>query len=259
MKTPRVFLRYVFARLPRSLRNSLRWTRWSWRWARWKLLAHRGYPNPSLFINEGELRPQYRRALCYLQEKMGAENVGDYLEFGVSHGTSLLLMHNELLRAKLNHVRLFGFDSFAGLPHDEEGEWEAGRFMADYEDVVQSLDTHRVDWKRVALVKGFFGDTLTDALKAKHDLGKVSLIMIDCDLYSSTKEALDFCGPLILDEAVIFFDDWNPLAKVNKGEKRAFDEFLRENPEFEAVATDVYSYTPGDLCGKVFRVSRTRA
>jgi len=190
---------------------------------------------------------------------MGAENIGDYLEFGVCYGTSLLLMCDELLRAELNHPRFFGFDSSARLPHDVEGEWAAGRFLAHYEDVVDSLDNHGVDWNRVALVRGFCCDTLNEALIAKYNLRKVSLIMIDCDLYSSAKEALDFCGPLILDEAVLFFDDWIPLAKVNKGEKRAFDEFLREHPEFEAVETSVFSYSPDDLCGKVFRVSRVRS
>jgi len=124
MTTPRESLQIVFSRLPRWLRNSLRRTRWWLRWAKWRLLAHRGYPNPSLFINEGELLPQFREALRYLQEKMGAENIGDFLEFGVCQGTSLGLMYDELLDAGLNHVRLFGFDSFAGLPHDVEGEWE---------------------------------------------------------------------------------------------------------------------------------------
>lgn len=259
MTAPREFLQIVFSRLPRWLRSSLRRTRWWLRWARWKLLAHRGYPNPSLFINEGELLPQFREALRYLQEKLGAENTGDFLEFGVCQGTSLGLMYDELLDAGLNHVRLFGFDSFAGLPHDVEGEWEEGRFLAHYEDVVDSLDQQGIDWKRVSLVKGFYEDTLTEELIAELGLHKVSLIMIDCDLYSSAKEALDFCRPLILDEAVVFFDDWNPLAKANKGEKRAFDEFLQEHPEFEAVAMGVYDYTPGDQCGKVFRVSRARA
>ena len=81
--------------------------------------------------------------------------------------------------------------------------------------------------------------------------------MVDCDLYSSAKEALTFCGPLLTDPAIIFFDDWNPLAKENKGEKRAFDEFLHENPHVKADELGDYSWKPGDLHGKVFRLSRT--
>lgn len=255
----REFSLRVYLHLPRFLRTLLKRARFWLQWARWKLLDSRTSPEPGLLVNESELRPQYRSALLYLQEKMGTENIGDYLEFGVCHGTTLSIMYDELLRAEINHVRIFGFDSFDGLPEDDEGEWKKGAFRSELDDVVRSLDSHGIDWGRVTLVKGFFSDTLTDTLIAKHDLRKVSLIMIDCDMYSSTKEALEFCGPLILDEAVIVFDDWNPSAKYNKGEKRAFDEFLGANPELEAVETGVYSYLPGDLHGKVFRVSRTRA
>jgi len=57
--------------------------------------------------------------------------------------------------------------------------------------------------------------------------------MIDCDLYSSAKQALDFCAPLIVGQTIIFFDDWGggtSLDKENLGEKRAFLEFLQANP-----------------------------
>jgi hypothetical protein len=196
--------------------------------------------------------------LNYLQKKVGKENIGDYLEFGVYYGASLLIMYDELLQAGLTDVRLFGFVSFAGLPPDNEGLWKTGIFSADYEDVVQSLNNHLVDWTRVKLVKGFYSDTLTCELITQYNIRKASVIMIDCDIYSSAKESLDFCGPLILDEAVIIFDDWNPLAKINKGEKRAFEEFLQENPNIKAVETGNYSFHPGDMHGKVFKISRTR-
>jgi len=222
----------------------------------WKFL---GYPDPRRLINERELRPCYRQALKYLQKKIGKENIGDYFEFGVCHGTSLLIMYDELLHARLANVRLFGFDSFAGLPPDNEGMWKTGWYSADYDDVVQSLNNHPVDWTRVQLVKGFFSETLTGKLIAQHNIRKASIIMIDCDMYSSAKESLDFCGSLILDEAVIIFDDWNPLAQQNRGEKRAFEEFLQENPDIKAVEIGSYSYNPGDMHGKVFRVSRMRA
>jgi hypothetical protein len=229
------------------------------KWVGWKLSPRPwGYPLPSGgLVNETELRPHYRNALQSLLETHGPEGIGDYVEFGVYRGNSLLLMYDELLRAGLDHVRLFGFDSFAGLPSDDEGFWEEGSFSADYERVVRALNQRRVDQRRVALVKGFFSDTLNDEFLAKHNLRRVSIVMIDCDLYSSAKQALDFCRPLLDGEAIIFFDDWNPLANKNKGEKRAFEEFLRENPVFEAEAIGDYSYRPGDVHGKIFRVHRT--
>ena len=228
-------------------------------WVRWMLSRRSlGYPLPfGGLVNERELRPHFRNALRHLQETLGRENIGDYLEFGVYRGSSLLLIYDELLRAELDHIRLFGFDSFEGLPKDDDNHWREGAFRADYDAVVRSLERRGVDRQRVRLARGFFGDTLNDALIAKHDLRRASLIMIDCDLYSSAWQALEFCGPLIRDEAIIFFDDWNPLAKENKGEKRAFDEFLRANRDLEAEAIGDYSWRRDDLHGKIFRVCRT--
>lgn len=93
-----------------------------------------------------------------------------------------------------------------------------------------------VDWDRITLIKGWFSDTLNDELVDKYNITKASLIMIDCDMYLSAKEALDFCGPLIQDAAIILFDDWyaGKLDERNMGEKRAFEEFLKENPQFAA-------------------------
>lgn len=245
--------------IPEPMRTSVRAAKESSKLFRWRLSGHPwGYPLPAGgLVNEGELRHHFHDALSYLKEKFGPQGMGDYVEFGVYRGSSLLLMYDELLRAELNQVRLFGFDSFAGIPSDDESYWREGDFSADYEEVVRSLNQRGIDWQRVSLTRGFFSDTLNNELIAKHDLRRVSLIMIDCDLYSATKEALEFCSSLIQDEVIIFFDDWNPLAKENKGEKRAFDEFLQMNSDLQPEAIGEYSWQPGDLHGKVFRLWRT--
>ncbi|MDJ1168791.1 macrocin O-methyltransferase [Roseofilum sp. BLCC_M154] len=230
-----------------------------YRWVMCKFFPQLGFPKLGLLVNERELLPQYKAAIKYLQEALGAENIGDYLEFGVCQGTSFSLMYSALLKAKLNHVRLFGFDSFEGLPYDEEGIWPQGFFAIDYNYVVESLSAKNIDWSRCSLIKGLYSDTLNSDLIQKHKLRKASLIMIDVDLYASAKEALNFCKPLILDKTIIFFDEWNfqGLADRGKGEKRAFDEFLQENREFTATEMGSYSYFPGDNYGKVFLVRRT--
>ncbi|NES01347.1 MAG: hypothetical protein F6J86_47610 [Symploca sp. SIO1B1] len=77
--------------------------------------------------------------------------------------------------------------------------------------------------------------------------------MVDCDMYLSAKEALNFCAPLIQEEAIIFFDDWysQNLDQKNMGEKRAFDEFLQENPHFST--EKLGSYTANAQIFRVFR------
>lgn len=182
------------------------------------------------------------------------EALGDYLEFGVYAGASLTCMDQALKDLELNSVRLFGFDSFEGLPKAAKTEpmWSPGMFKSGIEQTKGILARNGVDLDRITLVKGWFDETLTEP--AKYGIRKASVVMIDCDLYASAKTALRFCAPLIDDQAVIFFDDWWPamLGARNQGEKRAFDEFLQENPSL--TAREMSSYHPE--AAKVFLVSR---
>jgi O-methyltransferase len=70
-----------------------------------------------------------------------------------------------------------------------------------------------------------------------------SIVMFDCDLYTSTKVALEFVEPLIRDQAILLFDDWKlaGLDEKNLGEKRAFDEFLASHPELAVSSLPPYS------------------
>ena len=196
-----------------------------------------GHRQPALVPVES-LKSKQREAWQYLRDRFGAEALWDYLEFGVYTGTSLGCMYENLQDLGLRQVRLFGFDSFEGLPAtaaaEDEGAWGPGQFRVRYEYTQEILRRKGIDWQRVFLVKGWFSDTLTPELIHQHQIKKASVIMVDCDIYSAAKEALMFCEPLIQDRAVIFFDDWKTshLDQRNLGEKRAFDEFLQEKPFF---------------------------
>jgi hypothetical protein len=77
--------------------------------------------------------------------------------------------------------------------------------------------------------------------------------MIDCDLYSSSVEALAFVAPLLHDRTVIIFDDWavDGLDQANKGQKRAFSEFLQAHPDW--LVDTLHTY---DAAARVFRLQR---
>ena len=81
---------------------------------------------------------------------------------------------------------------------------------------------------------------------------KASLIMVDADLYTSSRDALAFCAPLIRDTAAIFFDDWNSTDEAG-GEKRAFRELLEAHPDLEA--KEIGTYSPNALAFLVTRTS----
>jgi O-methyltransferase len=200
-------------------------------------------------VPEHALEHSYRDSLLLLAGRYGGDAIGDYLEFGVCKGTSMACMFRALRGLHLEQVRMFGFDSFEGLPEaaqtEDDGAWVPGEFRYDIERTKAFLEDEGVDWSRLVLVKGWFSDTLNEELVHRHEIARASLIMIDCDLYSSAKAALDFCAPLIRDGAVIFFDDWRSqhLDERNLGEKRAFDEFLSLHGEFVADRLDSYAAT----------------
>ena len=208
-------------------------------------------------VPEQELEQTYRDALERLSTHHGASAMGDYFEFGVCHGTSLLCMHRALQKLGITHTRLFGFDSFEGFPetaeYDDDGFWSPGQCKGDYELTHARLTKEGVDWDRTFLITGWFSETLTDQLKRDHQITKASVIMIDCDLYLSSKEALDFCEPLIVDQAVVVCDDWNTgdLAEKGLGEKRAFEELLLEHRDLHAEPIGSYNQN-----SQVFFVSR---
>jgi len=219
-------------------------------------MRNRIHTREKLVIEE-QLKGKYRQGLLHLANKYGEESLGDYLEFGVYNGTSLITMHRVLEDLGYGHIRLFGFDSFEGLPitanTDDEGFWKPGSFKSDLEFTMQVLNSEKINLQRIFLTKGFFESTLTNKLRDKHKIAKASVIMIDCDMYRSAKVALEFCAPLIVDEAMVVFDDWFPLAERNLGEKRAFDEFLRAHPYF-----DVEEFGTYPLHGNIFLVFRNR-
>lgn len=200
-------------------------------------------------VPEAELQACYEAALDLLARRDPSRTRGDYLEFGVFVGTSLLCMQRALESRLLTDVRLVGFDSFEGLPdaaaHDDGGHWLPGEFASDIATTKRYLTENGVDWSRVQLVPGWFSDTLTPVTREALGLQRAHVIMVDCDIYSSTKTALEFCAPLIYD-TVILFDDWHSagdLAAKGMGEKRAFDEFLAAHPHFIVQQLDAYSAT----------------
>lgn len=252
-----------------ALRRSSRFLPWSVRhWLRDRRMNARVrsgeaagvIPELGILVPEKELKRVFHQALRLLAGQGDRSGPGDYLEFGVYVGGSMGCMHEVLEERGLHEVRLFGFDSFEGLPDDAEMDetariipWKAGDMKVSYKVCHAYLTKKGVDWDRTTLVKGFFEDTLTRDLVEQHGIRKAGIIMVDSNLYSSAKMVLEFCAPLIRDHAVLLLDDWSPatLGAAGTGERRAFEEFLEAHPYFTAEELD--SYTAN---AKVFLVSR---
>lgn len=240
----------LYWRLPRRVRV----------WIENRLLPRRVRRGSNMFDRE-RLTRSYRRAWEILLSKEQAGELGDYVEFGVYYGTSLSCMHDALEQVGLRQ-RMFGFDSFEGLPEsaarEDDAEWVPGQFKASLQLAEEYLERHGVPRDRVTLTKGWFSDTLTPATAERYAIRHASVLMVDCDLYSSACEALAFSAPLIGRQAVVYFDDWNAggLADKGMGERRAFEEFLAEHRDLTAEPLDELNYKDkSDV--KVFLVTRT--
>jgi hypothetical protein len=205
-----------------------------------RLKVRAGFGGSLRLVPEDELEAHYARALALLVERVGRSAIGDYVEFGVYVGTSMICMHRALAAAGLGRVRMVGFDSFEGLPKSARaegaGRWLPGQFRSDLDLTTSNLRRNGVPMERVTLVPGWFEQTATDDRARAIGLRQISVAMIDCDLYSSAVTALAFCGPRLASVSVIFLDEWSVGEPGSKGldERRAFEEFLAAHPEFRA-------------------------
>jgi len=130
-------------------------------------------------------------------------------EFGVFMGLSI----NHI--AKMTGQRVFGFDSFEGLPERWWDGWKVGAFA------VPKLPRVR---QNVTLIKGWFNETLPGFLQ--ENPGDVGFLHVDSDLYSSAKTIFELLGPRLKPGAVIVFDEYFNYPEWEQGEHKAFTEFL---------------------------------
>jgi hypothetical protein len=139
-----------------------------------------------------------------------------WLEFGVASGDTINYI------SKFTNEKVYGFDSFEGLPEYWRDGFDKGTFNRD--GVFPKVNNN------VVLIKGWFEDTLQNFIK--NQMGKkVSFIHMDADLYSSTKYIFNTLKNYIDKDCIIVFDELvnYPGFDGDKGELKAFYEFITEN------------------------------
>lgn len=175
---------------------------------------------------------------------------GDYLEFGTYVGSSFISAYYAIFNAYIwgserwnirkTEVGYYAFDSFEGLPVitgvDKNGPFNKGDYTCSQEQFLRNLRAANVDLEKVTSIKGWYENTLTNELKSRLNIKKARIVHIDCDLYGSTKLALDFVTSLIQEGTIIVFDDWFQFrGNPQRGEQKAFYEWLENNPQLQAI------------------------
>jgi hypothetical protein len=198
---------------------------------------------------------EFLRAWHYLAR---AQVSGDYLEFGVFEGMSFelsLTAASKFYDARSpRRPRFFAFDSFSGLPEPDQSKdgrvWEQGTYYSSLETFKRNTARASRGWD-VKIVEGFYNQTLVPSLRTELGLREAAFINIDCDLYESTLDALNFCTPLVKTGTLIFFDDWYASeGDLSLGEARAAKEWLSKNPHITLI-----DFGDVAIMGKMFLVN----
>jgi O-methyltransferase len=205
----------------------------------------------------------YFRAIEYVNFE---QVPGDIVELGVFGGLSLALFAKGVTFDPAGPARrIIGIDSFEGLPPATEAHarWQTGdcASMHAWHPLVRvgdpiSIDTTRELFARCALAppvlyQGLFAEVLPRVVPS--DIQSIAVLHVDCDLYESTRDALEGTAPALQDGAMVLFDDWfHYKGRPDRGEARAFGEFLARHPEWQAVPWRVY----GTFCQAFILVRR---
>lgn len=146
---------------------------------------------------------------------------GPTLEFGVRYGVSTRVL------AEDSSARVFGFDSFQGLPE----AW-LGRAVGAFSTNKSLPDVP----SNVTLVVGLFADTLPTFVTSTLT-EPPRLLHIDSDLYSSASFVLRTMAPWIRPGCVLVFDEFLSNARWRDDEFRALQEFVeRSHRELEPLS-----------------------
>ncbi len=174
---------------------------------------------------------------------------GDYVEFGCASAKTFRLVSNFIRQTGLP-MKQWAFDSFAGLPAQEDGKdfhprWKEGDFAMKLDMFEAIVGAYGVERSAYEVVPGYYYDTIgPNAQKRPQSLPQdIALAYIDCDLHSSTADVLYFLKPRLKTGMVIAFDDYFCYADgVKSGERLAMLEFLKQNPEWQFVPyQNIYS------------------
>jgi hypothetical protein len=146
-----------------------------------------------------------------------------YLEFGTCHGGSMLEYYSLYKENNIQNNTFYGFDSFKGLPvenNDPLTVWKEGEFSTG-----GHINPGLLNKSDMIIMDGWFCDTLNDNTAKMFYDKKAGLIHIDCDIYTSTIEVLEFIVKynLLTIGTIIVYDDWGAWRQAGLTEDRQYD------------------------------------
>jgi O-methyltransferase len=174
----------------------------------------------------GRVRLRSLRECCELA--LRERICGGFVETGVWRGgacimiAAVLAAHDEISR------KVWGFDSFEGLPAPNETEYPRDRgdqlyrfpqLAVTLEEVVENFRRVGLWSDQVRLVKGWFKDTVPTA-----PIEQIAVLRLDGDLYESTIQVLDALYPKLSPGGFCIIDDYGAIP----GCRAAVEDYRRD-------------------------------
>ena len=172
----------------------------------------------------------------------------DIYQFGVYLGFGLRAWMDSmpLLNISTEGRQVFGFDSFRGMPdeapgfmrtsHVKDAQWHAGGLNAavvagksDWPSLqAQLVRNINFDPERTHFIRGFYNESLTEGpvLARRRRMRPAFLLDIDCDLYTSTVQAMRFMleSGLLVPGSFVYYDDYSVEAWRISNKSHPFKE-----------------------------------
>lgn len=179
-----------------------------------------------------------------------ADVPGEIAEFGCQTGRTATVLAAAMRYFRANNA-LHLFDSFEGLPesshvadqenpHVKSGVWGSGELKAISPAELRAKCAKHLSEDRIFIYEGWFCNTLPKLPAGT----RFAMLHIDCDLYASTIDVLDYVlrHRLVNPGALLCFDDWDCAAASNQhGERKAWRE-ITEQYHVEAEDCGAYSW-----------------
>ena len=170
---------------------------------------------------------------------------GDIIEFGVFTGSSFRHIIN-IEKKYRKDTRYFGLDSFEGFPESDHPFFVKNQYVANYKKVkkIENIIPNKIE-----IFKGFFSEILEKNEKLKKSNFK--FVHLDCDLYISAIDPIEFISNKLVVGAYIMIDDFTNIDSNNLSIRNAFYKFFKESDVekvgFFGIDGVVFRYMPKNL------------